>query len=64
MKLKYSDRLEKLEKMAYDENVSFSCSSWLESVGDEVRLYALECEAKNIRPTFKGLVESIEKMIN
>lgn len=59
-KKKYSEQLEAWEQAAYSGKYG---SDWLEDVGEAVKFYALECEAKGRRPTFAGLMKHLEKIV-
>ena len=54
----YADLLDRWEKEAYE--VEYGCD-WLEEVGEAVKFYVMECASKKKAPTFKGLIEHIQK---
>ena len=55
----YAERLEQLERLAYQGGFG---ADWLEDVGENVKFYAIACEQRGVRPTFKGLVDHIEAL--
>ncbi len=56
-KIAYSKILEQWENTAYEGK--YGCD-WLEEVGESVKFYAMECEARGKRPTFAGLIKHLE----
>lgn len=52
-KKRVSETLEAWEQQAYDGGYG---ADWLEQVGESVRIYAMDCENRGMRPTFAGLI--------
>ena len=59
-KIKYSEQLEAWEQAAYSGRYG---SDWLEDVGAAVKFYAMECEAREKRPTFAGLMKYLSEIV-
>lgn len=55
---RYSETLEQWEQGAYLDGYG---ADWLAEVGEGVKFYAMECEAKGRRPTFAGLMRYIDR---
>ena len=53
---RYSESLEQWEQEAYHDGYG---ADWLADIGEGVKYYAMECEAKGRRPTFAGLIRYI-----
>lgn len=51
---RYSEALERWEQEAYHDGYG---ENWLADIGEGVKYYAMECEAKGRRPTFAGTKE-------
>ena len=55
---RYSEMLEAWEQEAYQDGYG---ADWLSDIGEGVKYYAMECEAKGRRPTFAGLIRYIDR---
>lgn len=55
----YSVLLESWEQEAYAGGYG---ADWLENIGENVRVYATECENEGKRPTFAGLIRHLKSL--